>query len=101
MVFNKATMVYAVDIFEYHTQIRAVSYVLIMLFYLVWGVYSLFMGLYHRAAIKLLTSAVLFSAMQYAMTGNPLIPIYLTTPITVALAVAVGTFVIRLFWSLR
>lgn len=82
-----------------HVAIRGISYVLILFFYMGWGIYSLFLGLYHRAVIKLLTSAVLLAAFHYAMSGNPNIVVYLSTPLAAALALAVSTFVIRLLRS--
>lgn len=81
-------------------QLRAVSYFVIMVFFIVWGAWAAGHKLYHRAMIKIGTALMLMSFVIYAVSPDPRVSLYLTTPVLVALAIVVIAFLARIrFWS--
>ncbi len=76
--------------------IRSICYLLACVFYLIWGIYAIRATNYHRGVIKILTFATLASFIVVAVTRNPWVTAYISTPLLIALAVAASTFMIRL-----
>jgi hypothetical protein len=79
--------------------IRGVSYLIVMLFFILWGAWAVIHKLYHRAAIKLGTGLMLGSFVWIAVNRDQRIALYVTTPILVVLAIVVIAFVVRMRWS--
>lgn len=80
--------------------LRAVSYLIVMLFFILWGAWAVWHGLYHRAAIQLGTGLMLGSFIWAVLDRDPRIALYITTPILIALSIIVVAFVFRIrIWS--
>lgn len=76
--------------------LRLYGYLIIMVFYLIWGAHAFSHGLIHQGIIKTLTSAMLLSFVHAVATRDPNVTAYEMTPIIVALTVTVVTFLFRI-----
>ena len=81
---------------QYQLPIRGFSYLIVMFFFCIWGVWALRHGLYHRAAIKLLLGLVMMSFVIRSFDSDPRWSYCLTTPALSSLAITVIAFLFRL-----
>ncbi len=88
------------DLYDWYVHnaptLRAVAYIVVMMFFGIWGVWALSHGLYHRGSIKLLMGLTLLSLPLRIYTGDNRWSLWLTTPALVTLAIVVVIFLIRL-----
>lgn len=81
---------------EVERLIKALSYLAVMLFFTLWGLWAARYKEYHRAIIKLLLSLVMFSFVIRSFTDEPRWSLWLTTPTLFILAVTVLVFLVRM-----